>query len=124
MSQKGKAQFEILKNLTFSLTFTTYFNLIDSEKTQSSELVFQFSPLIPINTKNPFNKFDYLKNLNYSKSLLPILQSKQVVLKFSITVSPPFDQGIIWSICNSTFGSFAGERPQITHLKLSLCRTL
>lgn len=77
--------------------------LIDSEKTQSSELVFQFSPLIPINTKNSFNKFDYLKNLNYSKSLLPILQSKQVVLKFSITVSPPFDQGIIWSICNSTF---------------------
>src|SRR5687767_11767286 len=39
-------------------------------------------------------------------------------------VSPPFDQGMIWSTCSSSFGYRAGERPQILHLKLSRLKTL
>ena len=29
------------------------------------------------------------------------------------------DQGIIWSTCNTTLGSFAGDASQTQHLKLS-----
>ena len=59
---------------------------------------------------------------NYSVSdrlLLPKLQSLHSVCKLSITVSPPFDHGIMWSMCNSNPGVVAGERPHIQHLKLS-----
>ena len=55
--------------------------------------------------------------LFYKISLLPKLHLEQSVCKFSGTVSPPFDQGIIWSTCNSTEGSFAGEAPHAQHLK-------
>lgn len=58
------------------------------------------------------------------KSLFPRLHFEHRVCKFSITVSPPFDQGMIWSICSSTDGSFAGEAPQAQHLKLSRDSTL
>ena len=46
---------------------------------------------------------------NYSKSLLPRLHLLQRVSKFSMTVSPPFDHGLMWSICSSTDESLAGE---------------
>ena len=55
--------------------------------------------------------------LFYKISLLPKLHLEQSVCKFSGTVSPPFDQGIIWSTCNSTEGAFAGDAPHAQHLK-------
>ena len=41
----------------------------------------------------------------------------QSVCKLSIVVSPPLAQGMIWSTCSSTDGSFAGEAPHAQHLK-------
>ena len=62
-------------------------------------------------------------NIDYSVSLFPILHLEHNVCKLSSVVSPPFDHGMIWSICNSTAGSFAGDAPQAQHLKLSLFST-
>ena len=58
--------------------------------------------------------------LNQLELLLPKLHLEQRVCRLSIVVSPPFDQGTIWSICSSIEGSLAGEAPQSLHLKLSL----
>ena len=49
---------------------------------------------------------------------MPKLHFEHNVCKLSITVSPPLDHGLMWSICNSTDGSFAGDAPQLVHLKL------
>ena len=58
-----------------------------------------------------------------SESLFFKLQLLQSVCKLSIVVSPPFAHGLTWSICNSSPGVLAGERPHMQHLKLSRFKT-
>jgi hypothetical protein len=59
----------------------------------------------------------------HNVSLFPKLHLEQSVCKLSVVVFPPFDQGIIWSTCNSTDESLAGDAPQAQHLKFSFFKT-
>lgn len=57
------------------------------------------------------------------ESDFPLLQSSQAACEFSRTVSPPRDDGTMWSTINTTL-CFCGLRPQILHVRLSLSKTL
>jgi hypothetical protein len=52
----------------------------------------------------------------------PRLQSAHFVPRFSGTVSPHVDHGMMWSTCNSTPGDFSGLRPQDKQRKPSRSR--
>ena len=56
------------------------------------------------------------------ESRLPILQKKQAVTKFLRIVSPPLDEGIMWSIIK--IAPVLGVAPQYWQVKLSLSRIL
>ena len=67
----------------------------------------------------PMRSYFWVFHKNYSKSLLPILQTEQSVWRFSRTVSPPFAHAFIWSTWRIVVESVAGFLPHILHLKLS-----
>ena len=72
-----------------------------------------------IKNKNPKVAFRYFSFL----SLLPMLQSKHRVWRFSKTVLPHLEKGRMWSIWRTTPTFIDGLLPQKTHLKLSLFKT-
>lgn len=53
---------------------------------------------------------------------MPALHSKQLVMRFSSMVSPPFEKGTMWS--TTSFAPSCGVLPQYWHVKLSLLRIL
>ncbi len=57
------------------------------------------------------------RDYSISISLFPKLHFSHNVCKLSKTVSPPLDQGFLWSTCNLTLGFFAGDAPQAQHVK-------
>ena len=55
-------------------------------------------------------------------SRFPILQAKQEVTRLLSMVVPPFETGMMWSICN--FAPSWGVAPQYWQVKLSLSKTI